>query len=325
MIEGRVFRTDELIPGLWRRFLDDGPVRIFNPGLLHTASGWLLAFRVVGPDLKRRIGLTRLTSDFLVQTETTTAFTDYIRFGPQRRYSEYVENWFADPRLFRLDERVFMYWNSGWHDPENVQFIQEIDVHALRPIGAPRELRLRGPRRKIEKNWSFFESGAMYAIYSVSPHRVLKFSLDGEDHIDFEPVCENDWDTEKFVAHYGEIRNGAPPQRVGDRYFSVCHSRVGSPDGVIYLPSVYCFSATFPFRPIAPPRRPLALPNPWGTSTDYERLNPSVAQVVYPCGAAYDQNHWIISYGINDEHCAIAVLSAAELADSIEAVAVPTL
>ena len=42
---------------------------------------------------------------------------------------------FADPRLYRLAGRLFVYWNSGWHEPQNHQFLQELDPVSLRPVG----------------------------------------------------------------------------------------------------------------------------------------------------------------------------------------------
>jgi hypothetical protein len=50
------------------------------------------------------------------------------------------------------------------------------------------------------------------------------------------------------------------------------------------------------------------LANPFGLSNSLERLNPAVQGVIYPCGASFEDDLWTLSYGINGEHCAIAVL-----------------
>ena len=33
-----------------------------------------------------------------------------------------------------------------------------------------------------------------------------------------------------------------------------------------------------------------------------------MGEIVYPTGAAFSRGHLVISYGINDEHCAIACI-----------------
>ena len=52
----------------------------------------------------------------------------------------------------------------------------------------------------------------------------------------------------------------------------------------------------------------------------YPKLNPAVGEVVYPCGAARSAEGWLISYGLNDERCAISWVSDATVADSLHAI-----
>ncbi len=80
-----------------------------------------------------------------------------------------------------------------------------------------------------------------------------------------------------------------------------------------YLPAVYTFSAENSFAPKRLPVAPLELGNPFGSQTLEKRLNPAVKEVIYPCGAAHLDNQFVISYGINDEHCAIAIIPAHEV------------
>jgi hypothetical protein len=47
-------------------------------------------------------------------------------------------------------------------------------------------------------------------------------------------------------------------------------------------------------------------------------LNPYAGQVLYPSGLARSGPDWAISYGIHDERCALAVLTAPELAAAVE-------
>jgi hypothetical protein len=308
-----LFANESLVPERWRDLAGAGPLRMFNPGLLRDASGWILAYRVVLPDLARRIAICRLRSDLSVLPGSAVELSDLIRFPAGRDYSEAATTWFADPRLFRLGGRTFVYWNSGWPDHQNSQFLNELDEASLRPTGLPRELTLLGERQQIEKNWTLFGSGPFYAVYSVSPHRILSVCLDGDGNIPCEPLFESEWSYEGYSREHGQLRGGAPPQFEDGGYYSFCHSVCNSPGGYRYVPAVYRFSGSRPFSPTHAPAVPLDLDNPLGPRTEHPRLNPVVGEVLYPTGAAFADGHWTISFGINDERCAIAVIPHAEL------------
>jgi predicted GH43/DUF377 family glycosyl hydrolase len=315
-----LFDSEKLLPADWRHFAEPGPVRAFNPSLLRDGDQWIFAYRVVGPDLLRRIALCRLDRDFQLVAGSQTAFSSSIRFAPGNHPTERAQTWFADPRLYRLAGRLFVYWNSGWHEPNNHQFVQEFDGRDFRPIGFARELNLLGQRQKLEKNWTLFGDGPFYAIYSIAPHRVLQFSLAGDGAIDFTEVGSTDWNNAPYTGTYGDLRGGAVPQLVDSSYWSFCHSVHNSPTGYRYVPAVYRFSASHPFTPTGAPIGPLTLENPFGPQRVYEKLNPAVGEVIYPCGAAYDRGRWAISYGINDEHCAITFLPLSVVMASLRAI-----
>jgi hypothetical protein len=78
-------------------------VRAFNPGLTADGSGgWLLAYRLVGQDAKRRIGICRLDAKGAVITGSAQPLSDSFRLRPGCLYPAEAYTWFADPRLFRL-------------------------------------------------------------------------------------------------------------------------------------------------------------------------------------------------------------------------------
>jgi hypothetical protein len=318
MPESILFDSQELLPASWRHFAETGPVRAFNPSLLRDGDQWIFAYRVVGPDLLRRIALCRLDRNLRVIAGSPVAFSQSVKFAPGSRLAEPAQTWFADPRLYRLAGRLFVYWNSGWHDPLNYQFVQEFDPRDFRPVGLARELNLVGPRQKLEKNWTLLGDGPFYAIYSITPHRVLQFSLDGTGAIEFTEAASTEWSNDVYAETYGALRGGAGPQRIEDHYYSICHSVHPAPDGYRYVPAVYRFSAVHPFAPTDVPVRPLALPNPFGGKRRHAKLNPAVGEVLYPCGAAFADGRWLVSYGINDECCAIAVLPMAVMHDSLQ-------
>lgn len=312
-----LFKTEELLPEAWRHFAEAGPVRVFNPGLLQDGDGWIFAYRVVGPDGLRRVGVCRLDAKLHVVNNSPEPFSDRVRFTAGRDYAGPASTWFADPRLYRLQGRIFIYWNSGWHEPRNHQFFQELDASCLAPVGNPRELILRGPRQPLEKNWVFFGNERLHAVYSPAPHRVLEFSIAGEGDVEFSDLATQEWDHAAYAAAHGTLRGGAPPQLCDGHYWSFCHSVKGSEGHYRYHAAVYCFAAATPFAPTSAPTGELSLGNPIGNRRSFPKLNSAVDEVVYPCGAADHDGRWLVSYGINDEHCAIAILSHREVAGAV--------
>jgi hypothetical protein len=311
-----IFRAEQLLPHAWRHFSREGPVRTFNPGLLRESQGWILAYRIVATDGLRRIGICRLNQDLEIVGDSQVAWSDHVRFRPDGVYPEVATHWFADPRLYRFSGRLFIYWNSGWHEPRNCQFVQEIDPVTLRPIDYPRELLLReGGRQQLEKNWTFFagEEGKCFAVYSIQPHRILTFSLEDAAEVYFDEVARIDWSLAGYPSSHGGLRGGAPPVLAEGQYWNFCHSVHDGAEGYRYAPALYSFAAAPPFAPTSCPIRPLELDNPFGGKRTYERLNRAVGEVIYPCGAARDGARWLISHGINDEYSAISTLEHADV------------
>lgn len=314
--EGVIFSAGDLLPDEWRRLADEGPVRMFNPGLLRDADTWLFAYRVVGSDGLRRIALCRLDHTLRVISGSPQPLSDGFRVRPDRTYPDAARSWFADPRLYRFGQRLFVYWNSGWHEPHNCQFVHELDPRTLRAMGTARELVWAdGARQKLEKNWTFFadDENRTYAVYSINPHRILEFSLTGDDDIRFHNVANTSWSPGDYPSNHGGLRGGTPPQPAGSGFLSFCHSVHDGPTGYRYAAAAYRFEGRAPFVPTYRPRFTLQLHNPFGEIRTHDRLNPAVAEVQYPCGAARDQNRWLVSHGINDEYCAISKLADEEI------------
>lgn len=307
------FRAEELLPAAWRDLASQGALRAFNPALLADGSGWLFAYRMVGADARRRIAICRLDAGLRVVPGSAVALSDLVRFDAGRAYPDAVRAWFADPRLYRLDGRIFLYWNSGWSPQPNFQFVVELDGATLMPRRTARELRIEGARQPIEKNWTFFGEDPIYALYSPTSQAILEVSLDGAPDVALRPRHARPWDIGGFARRYGELRGGAPPQPLDGAYYAFCHAVYPTALGYEYAAAVYRFEGAFPFRPTDAPARPLRLENPLGPDAIGGGLNPHVGAVVYPCGAAHRDGTWLISYGINDTCAAIARLSVAEV------------
>ena len=306
--EVRHYGAEALLPAAWRWLAAEGPVRCFNPGLLADAEGWLLAFRVVGADGRRRIGLCRLDRNLAVVPGSALPLSDTLALPPGLGSQAY--HWFADPRLYRLREGLFLYWNSGCHEPRNHQFLQRLDPASLRPLGPVRELLLQGPGQAQEKNWTLFEADGLHAVYAPQPHQVLALAAEAAGSLHWRPAAAPVVAGAGFAARFAPLRGGAPPQRQGNAFTSFCHCVVPTPRGYRYLAAAYRFSAEPPFLPLELPLRPLPLHRllpGQGSSA----LNDAVAEVAYACGAAWHGGQWLVSLGITDATCAILALDAA--------------
>jgi predicted GH43/DUF377 family glycosyl hydrolase len=317
--EGIVVPAEHLVPSAWRQVAAAGPLRTFNPGLLREGDGFLFAYRLVAADGRRRIGLCRLDAQLQVVPGSPLPLSDRVRFPNADAMPEIARQWFADPRLYRFGERLFIYWNSGWHEPRNYQFLQELEPGTLAPIGSARELVLGGAeRQKLEKNWTLFSAdGAVFAVYTITPHRILRVSLEGSGDVQCRDETSEAWTTEGFPPCHGGLRGGTPPHAVEGGFVSFCHSVHDGPDGYRYRASAYRFAAQPGFAPTHTPKGVIELHNPFGSARLHGRLNPAVADVVYPCGLVRDGDDWLVSHGINDEHCAISRVTAVAFAEHV--------
>ena len=320
-----LFDPQELLPDAWSK-LTAGPLHTFNPGLERSADGnWILAYRVVGADGRRRIGICRLDPDFRIIPGSASPLSDTLVFHQPNSYPAVALEWFADPRLLRLRGRLFVYWNSGWHEPRNHQFLQEIDETTLRPIGKARELVLEGAeRRKLEKNWMLFgHAGRTLAVYSVQPHRVLECDLEGAGDIVCREIAAVEWSLPGYPTCHGGLRGGAPPRPADGLLWSFCHTVHDGPEGYDYRAAVYAFRPESPFAPAWVPVRPIQLWNDTLPARRHPRLNPAVGEVIYPCGVQRDGENWVVTWGMNDERCALTELPHAALAAAVAAVDAP--
>jgi hypothetical protein len=146
-------------------------------------------------------------------------------------------------------------------------------------------------RNAIEKNWQFFSAdGRLYAVYSIAPHRVL--SIEGS-----EAYTSNLTSTSAEWSG-GELRGGASPVRIGDRFLSFFHSSVSHGRELVYNVGVYTFEASAPFRVLAVTPHPIARADVAGIAGNGKR-------VLFPCGAMLkpgEPDRWIVSAGIDDRN-----------------------
>ena len=301
--------TAAMVPTAWKKLVKDG-FHSFNPALIADGhGGFVMAYRfVANSDLIRRIGVCRLDADLNVIKGSAVGLSDLIEFVDPD-VDERSREWFADPRLFELQGKTWMVWNDGNRSEGNHQFMVELSIEDdLKPAGAAREITINDGRRKNEKNWAFFEvDGKVYVVYSITPHKILSVDMSSHERVVCQSEVSVDWNA-RYSEHFGALRGGAQPVRVGDKFVNLVHSSFNMPEGREYVAAVYEFSATFPFAPV----RELSVPLNLGTPKASEnapaaenKLNSTTSHVVYPTGLVISGEKVFISAGVNDSDLAL--------------------
>lgn len=321
--QATLFENAELVPAAWLRkggTRDAGQFRVFNPTITAVEGGYAMCYRVVedGSD-HRWLATCRLDANFKVVPGTVTALSDHLDFAERKTLGERSLSWHADPRYFVLKGRIYLSWNDGGNRPHNNQFLVEMTPDGLMPAGKARTMSC-SPRRQIEKNWMLFEAnGEVYAVYSIAPLSVLKFDFSQPDRLDGKVVSLTGWST-AYEEFFGVLRGSAQPLRMGDSFLTLAHSSFKTPSGRVYCACFYSFSAGAPFRVQAASQQPFELPNPRGTTFQFPQLNAEVSEVVYPCGVVATGDRLVISYGINDECCAVTSVPLQAVKEAMEPV-----
>jgi hypothetical protein len=117
---------------------------------------------------------------------------------------------------------------------------------------------------------------------------------------------------------YGVVRGSAAPVRDGEGFLVIAHSSYKAAEGRRYAACFYRFEASAPFRMLDAPAAPFDLPNPNGLQFQLPKLNRDVGEVIYPCGFVVENETAVVSYGINDESCAVARASLSTIRGSME-------
>lgn len=301
----------ELTPEVWR---NGGAARAFNPTITEVDGGYAIAYRVVQVDSDhRRIATARLDQDLVLVPGSVTPLSDEIVFQDTDLPSR-AATWHADPVYARLGGRLYLLWNDGGARPANHQFLAEMSPDGQRLAAPARELTTID-RRDIEKNWTLFDvDGEIFATYSYRPHRVLRVDLDSAGPVIVAtPAFTSGFDS-GYEKMFGIIRGGSQPVRVGERFVTMAHSSYKLPEGRVYRGALVEFEAAAPFRIRRMSNAPFDLPSHIGAGFEHQKLNPDVHEVVYPRGLVRrGESEWIVSYGLNDEECAIAVVPSEHL------------
>jgi predicted GH43/DUF377 family glycosyl hydrolase len=316
-----IFRDEDLTPADWAGGIDERFV--FNNAIHRHAGHLVMATRIVTAG-QRRITLSRLDEGFRVVPGSATAFSDHLSFADEGQADPGFHAAPADPRLFSVGARLFLHFNCGYRPVPNKIYLVEVDPRTLLPIGKAREVVREGPRRLVEKNWTFFaHAEEVFAVYCFAPLEILRVDLAQPERVTCTPAFRHEWDVAGYTHGYGEIRGGATPLRIGDRLLFVCHSVFkgallpGGRQGLCYVAPVVITQAAPPFAPLSHSAHPVIELSPAEAALPQRpKLDQRVQEDVYPVGAVLDADSIVVSYGIHNQYAVLRRITLATIEDA---------
>jgi predicted GH43/DUF377 family glycosyl hydrolase len=271
------------------------PGKRFNASILPYQCGHLMAFRDGWAG--SQIHLILLNQDFEPDSKSWRL---NLFHGIEANYGR------EDPRLFMHEGKVHVAYTgvSGGASiaHTSVMYASLKDDLTVDQVFYP-HLPTRTP---WEKNWSFFSSNGLWAIYSISPHRILKIDGHRADHA-FESPSPVVWKG-------GEMRGGASPVLIDGEWWHFFHDRVSVKGMRAYRTGVYTFDDKPPFK------MKRFLPHPILSADMTTRPDGQYAAVTFVCGAVLNGDDWVISSGAHDRWTELHKFSRAELENKMRPV-----
>ena len=278
---------------------ENGAVRAWlNNSIIRWQGKLLMAYRMECFPFWRngRTGMCELTEEFdpIPGTASVLPVPGRLAYGESE-----------DPRFVVLNGRLHLAYNNGCRQHLSC-FNEDLSIGPTVQIGAT------FPLAKREKNWSFFSHDShVYAVYSCSPHHVVRIFTNVAD-----PASKEPW---PFEWPFGIPRGGASPVLHDGLWYHFFHSAVNRLTGATdekwlnprrYFMGLYTFEDRPPFRPVECTRLPLLCGEnnpPWPPTRNRW---PSNHLVVFPSGAyRNDANDgWIVSAGINDCYSSVITI-----------------
>lgn len=296
---------------------------IYNPSLLRTNHGYLLAFRYDDPKNRRGhekafIGLVELNHEF--KPISTPKLLDTGNTNSE------------DPRLFATRSGTYLSYSHRTNirpvlcniglcklDAEKKEVLTSVDL-TYTPT-------------PIEKNWTpfvvqnFHGKDDIFFVYSYLPHRIIKLShfVNGTTSIAYENSAGEKELTE-WQKKWGLIRGGTPGLLLGDEYISFFHSSFPTSSGRYYVFGAITFDAHPPFAIKKISKIPIFFKGMYSTAvtTDvwFHRRRP--LWVIFPSGIVpgeeFNRQVFYVVCGENDVAIKCIVIDKEHLLTSLEPV-----
>jgi len=163
----------------------------------------------------------------------------------------------------------------------------------------------------------FGASGRVFAQYLPNPHSILEMRLSDPTRVVWRRSTPKVWDNSAYSSRWGELRGGCPPVEIDGIFYALGHSVFETAGGRTTVGAMYAYRAEAPFRVFAKPASPLRSRIRSERSTPFPKKTPrKKRRSILP--VQYREGKWIISYGINNERCAIAIIPHEDLLSTLE-------
>lgn len=296
---------------------------VFNPAAYLDSNNMVhLLYRAIGTDGVSRLGYAKSSDGVSIDERSTypVFFIEQPRaIGMPMRYDPIMYpsggSWGGceDPRLVRVDDRIYLSFNAfdGWDFIRiGLTSIKESDFIAGRwnwkkPV-------LISPNGQIHKNWLIFPekiNGKFAIIHSISPEVLVDYRDSLEAIGTTEPAIESPVGprTAKREDSWDWMLRGAgcPPIKT-DKGWLVLYHAVEKHETHKYKIGVLLLDLIDPTKIIARSPGPLLTPDCW-----YE--NDGKPGIVYVCGAIIRDDMLMLYYGGGDMHTCVAQAPLKEL------------
>lgn len=289
----------------------------FNPTIARWKGSLLLSFRIRHPvtGSTDQIGMVWLNEDFVPQGEPVV-----LEVPP---YPSTLPSKQQDPRLIPVGEDLYMVYNNVIKGEirKEVRRILIAKVHFDNGkfYTDPPEMILsfEGEKeQRCEKNWTpFVYDGELYLIYSLTPHRILRY-LPGTGS------CETFSTTSSQISWpWGALRGGTQAYLIDGKYMSFFHSSIDmatvhskGKNIQHYLIGAYTFSSEPPFEITSVSPEPI-VGKGFYSGPEYKTWKP--LRVVFADGYVYDDKYIWVVYGKQDFEMWIAKIDKKLLFDSL--------
>jgi len=294
---------------------------VFNPAAYKDDEGVVhLLYRAIGADGVSRLGYAKSSdgvslddrSDHPVFAISNPRSIDGgYRYDPLRFPSGGSWGGCEDPRLVKIDERLYMTFNAfdGWDFIRiAVTSINEQDFLNGRWIW--KKPMLLSPDGEIHKNWVLFPekiNGKFAILHSISPH----MQIDYVDHL--EDLAQGRRSIKSIFRRQGDrtewdtwLRGAGCPPIKTDKGWLVLYHAVEKHEKDKYKIGALLLDVSDPRKVIARGPGPILTPECW-----YE--NDGKPGIVYVCGAVIKDKKLFVYYGGGDRHTCVAQVGIEDL------------
>lgn len=276
--------------------------RNYNPSLVRSGEGFLLAYRSEPEDFK--------------VSEIVLAEMDGARnvLRNQRLKVPGVEKGCSleDPRLFVYGECTYIAFSiaryglkEGWKCVQAYgKLAKKGKTWSLAQVWVPKYG--ANDWSSKEKNWTFFEAeGALRCVYDMGAAGWTVLELEGNEVV-------QEWRSAPVRWRWGRMSGGTPAVDWQGQKLTMFHSWEKHPRrSRLYHAAWLTFAATAPHAPMMVSSAPvLTAKEEWGVPDCETRWQPLC---VFPGGLEVSGHKALIAYGRNDLHCAVDAIRVEHL------------